>query len=71
MKKLARVAAILAVVAVVVLAFHTLAGDLLAQGGQLIYWQLGLHRAGALVIAAGDSLACFRDYVTPVAALVL
>lgn len=32
-------------------------GDLIAQGGQLLYWQLGLHQAGAAIIAAGDWLA--------------
>jgi hypothetical protein len=32
-------------------------GDLIAQCGQALYWQLGLHQAGASIIAAGDWIA--------------
>lgn len=56
MKKFALIAA--AVIAVVV--FHAPLGDLIAQAGQLLFWRLGWHAAGAVIISLGDGLAFWQ-----------
>lgn len=35
------------------LVYRVQLGDLIAQGGQIIYWQLGAHHIGSLIISAG------------------
>lgn len=35
------------------LVYRAYLGDLIAQGGQLLYWQLGIHHIGSLIISAG------------------
>lgn len=70
MKKIAiTVAAIVAAVAIVVV-FHAVIGDAIAQAGTALYWGAGLHKLGSLTIAAGQSIADWHDYVSGVAALI-
>lgn len=46
-----------AIVLAAVYACRLTVGDLIAQGGQVLFWRLGWHRLGAAIIGAGDWLA--------------